>query len=80
MKNDRWFHSRIFAIPLKKRKFEKGTKGRSSRPLLLWQNRAGPVVRKNNLFVKRAAPKGLTRKPAQPPEFASDYAPNQNPG
>jgi hypothetical protein len=27
VRNDRWFHSQIFAIPLKKQKFEKGPMG-----------------------------------------------------
>ena|SRR6516165_454900 len=33
IKNDLWCHSRIFANPLKKRKFEKGTKDRLLRSL-----------------------------------------------
>jgi hypothetical protein len=34
MRNDRWFHSQIFANPLKKRKFEKGTMSRCPRPMV----------------------------------------------
>src|SRR6516165_178665 len=34
IRNDLWCHSRIFVNPLKKRKFEKGTKGRLLRSLV----------------------------------------------
>jgi hypothetical protein len=34
MRNDRWFRSQIFANPLKKRKFEKGTMSRCPQPMV----------------------------------------------